>query len=285
MATLADIYKNPQWLQDWNKYFQDVSPGTTNTFGDITLTKGQGGNATLMANTNIDPSTGIPQILSINQDTDPNRIAQWAPSLAQSWLSTYGNETPATQLTGTHIPWTTQSGAGFGGTNTDTNNFNIPFDVYPQSSSWGNTGSMSGINWNDPVSKGILNQLLSSAQGLPDLAKQLPGTLQDMYSNLMRSALKPSAFQGVINDLASRGLLNSTIAKDTLATTAKDIAQNIGETGYQSLLQGLNAQMNVPSVLAEIAKLGQQTSSFGNQGSSNIDPLAPYQLYANLLTY
>lgn len=117
-----------------------------------------------------------------------------------------------------------------------------------------------GINWNNPLVSGILPSLISSGQALPGLAQNLGETVQGQYSNLMNQALGPQAFQGTLNELASRNMLNSSVAGNALAQTAFPIAQAVGNQGFQSALAGQQAQMQVPTSLAELAKLGQEST-------------------------
>lgn len=122
------------------------------------------------------------------------------------------------------------------------------------------SGGQSGIDWNSPLTQAILPGLMSSGQALPGLANQMGDTLQGQYSNLMRQALGPQAFQGTLNQLADRNMLNSSVAGNALAGTASQIAGQVGNQAFQSQLAGQQAQMNVPTSLADLAKLGQQST-------------------------
>jgi len=168
--------------------------------------------------------------------------------------------------------------------------------------------SRSGINWSSPVASGLLPQLLSTARQLPEIAENLGETLQGQYSNIMRQALSPEAFQGTLTTLANRGLLNSSIANEALANVASAIARNIANQAYTSALQAEMAKMKVPSLLGELvalgrestsgalskstdparllsalARLGERTRSWRESESFDENPLAPYQLMASML--
>ena len=134
-------------------------------------------------------------------------------------------------------------------------------------------------------------------------------TVQDQYSNLMNQAMGPQAFQGTLNQLAQRNMLNSSVAGNALAQTAVPIAQAVGNQGWQSALAGQQAQMQVPTSLAQLAQLGQESNNMStgastssgqqqstgtsqstgtqqaqsNQGSEslNTNPLAAYQTMAS----
>ena len=165
----------------------------------------------------------------------------------------------------------------------NTPNFDIPLNKFPRSESSSSSSSWSGMNWNTPFGKSVLGPLMSSIGQLPGLAKALPGTLQGMYSNLMRGSMGPEAFQGTLNSLANRGVLGSSVAENAMGSAASGIASNVGQRGYESFLQGLQAQMNVPSMLAQIAQLARESRSSGTSSASSSNPLAPYELFAKLL--
>jgi len=108
-------------------------------------------------------------------------------------------------------------------------------------------------------------------------------TLQDRYKSLMGTALRQQAFQGTLNQLAGRNILDSSVAASALAQTAVPIMQQIGDIGFQSALAQQQAQVGLPSMLAQIAGLGQTGVSAGGAISRSQDPLAPYKLLSQFL--
>ena len=144
-------------------------------------------------------------------------------------------------------------------------------DAFSQSSggSQATNQSQSGINWGSPFMQAIAPSLISSAQQLQPTVDTMGQTLQDQYSNLMTQALGPQAFQGTLNDMSSRGMLNSGVTSDALAQTGQGIMQNIGNRGYESMLAQQQAQMQVPGILGGLAGLGQEASSAGQSTSAN----------------
>jgi hypothetical protein len=167
--------------------------------------------------------------------------------------------------------------------------FNIPEGAYPESSSYGWNASQSeeAIDWNSALGRILLPLIQGGAQNLPVLAGKLGNTLQGQYNSLMRQALGPDAFQGTLNQLAGKGILNSSMAGDTLANTASTIAGEIGNRGYLSYLQGLQTQMQAPGMLGQLAELARRKDaiSVSQQGSQSSNKLAPYELMASLLMY
>ena len=160
-------------------------------------------------------------------------------------------------------------------------NFDIPSDVYPYSKS--TTQSRTGLDWGTDFGQVLQPLLQESTQQLPGLLSGLVPTLQGQYSNLMKKALGPQAFQGTLNQLAQRGMLDSTVAGDALSKTATNIMSDIGDKGYTSLLQGLLAQTQLPTQLGNLGQLLQTSTSAGE--SITEQPLAPYELMARMLMY
>ena len=165
-------------------------------------------------------------------------------------------------------------------------------NLFPTSTSTQQSGSSnsskSGINWDSPFMKQLYPTITKAAADLPGLAASMGDTIQGQYSNLMRQGMGPNAFTGTLNSLAGRGMLNSNIASNAIASTGQGIAQNIGNQAFNSMLAGQNAQMQVPGLLAQLANLGQETKSSGgsysNSKSVSSNPLAPYELMSGLIT-
>ena len=150
------------------------------------------------------------------------------------------------------------------------------------STSSGSGSSRSGINWENPLAEAMQPLLVQSGQQLPDVVNNMGATLQGQYSNLMRQAMSPNAFQGTLNQLASRGMLNSTVASDALASAQNQAAQAIADRGFTSQLAQQEQQMQLPETLGNLAKLAEESTSKNqsNTASQSIqtDPLAPYYL-------
>ena len=164
-------------------------------------------------------------------------------------------------------------------------NFSIPRRAYPSSGSSSIQRSESAIDWTSGLGQTLLPLIRTWAKKVPGIAQDMGQTLQDQYNSLMRSALQPQAFQGVLNQLANRGVLDSSITKDALSDTASRIAQKIGEQGYLSVLEGLQAQMGVPQILSKLAELARSAKTQAVSQSEYSNPLAPYELMARMMMY
>lgn len=170
----------------------------------------------------------------------------------------------------------------------DGSTFNIPDDVYPYggSQSQSASASYSGVDMNNPFIKALMEPLIGSAENLMSIAEGIPGIVGDRYNNLVRTALGPEAFQGTLNNLAARGMLDSTVASDALGRTATGLIQPLLDKGYQSILASELAKMEVPSALTSVlSNLGRVSRgvSEGGSRSFNADPSVPYRTMANIL--
>ena len=88
-----------------------------------------------------------------------------------------------------------------------------------------------------------------------------------MYNNQMRRAMDPSNFQGMLNSLSNRNILNSDIAADAFAGAGSNVAKSIADKAFEAQVAQSQAQMSVPGILAGLASLGQESSGLG-YGSS-----------------
>ena len=170
-------------------------------------------------------------------------------------------------------------------TNANKAGFNIPMSTYPYSSSSSAQNSTSAIDWSSQLGQTLLPMIQNWSKRIPGLAENLSETLQGQYKTMMREALQPQAFQGVLNQLANRGVLDSSITSNALSDTASRIAEGIGKQGYLSALQGIDAQMRVPGMLGQIAELARTSEAQAVSRAESGNPLAPYELMAKMMMY
>ena len=126
-----------------------------------------------------------------------------------------------------------------------------------------------GINWQNPLVSALLPSLISSGTGLQGVADNMGTTLQDQYSALMRQSMGPEAFQGTLNQLASKNMLNSSVAGNALSQTAFPLAQAIGNQAFQSQLAGQQAKLQIPQSLSDLARLGQESTNLSTWTSTS----------------
>ncbi len=129
-----------------------------------------------------------------------------------------------------------------------------------QSTSGAASSGQSGMDWTDPFAGSILSTLTREAQALPGRAGSMGDTLMSGYGNLLQEALQGGAFQDTLNDLAERGMIDSTVASNALAKTTTDISKTVADKAFDAQMAQLGAQMQVPTSLAEMAALGQSSS-------------------------
>ena len=252
------------------------------------------------------PTTAYPKQNTQSSSTSGFDWGSAAGTTLQGLLSSIGSFNVPTSAN----PTSTSTSTG-GSTSTGTNQATSAQQSVGtnQAQSAQNSAGQSGVNWGNPLNTAILPSLIQSAQGLTGVANNMGQTVQDQYSSLMNQAMGPQAFQGTLNELASRNMLNSSVAGNAMAQTAVPIAQAVGNQGFQSALAGQQAKMQVPTSLAQLAQLGQESTnqstgaststgqqqstgtsqSTGNQQSQssqaanslNTNPLAAYQTMAS----
>jgi len=137
----------------------------------------------------------------------------------------------------------------------------------------GTTGqTASGIDWGSPGVAGLLDQIKGWISRSSGLAQNAQANIGNYYNNLMRESLGPQAFQGTLNNLRSRNMLNSSVASDALATAQSNIAGDIGNRAFDTYLKGYDTQMQMPNMLAQLA------NALGGQSTTSTDPMAVYRL-------
>lgn len=188
----------------------------------------------------------------------------------------------------------------------------IPTGTYPTSTSTssGTSGSSYSNQSNSAANSfsGLPTQygtsiLSNTVPMLNQMTSQMPQNIEDWqtgtynaYADLMKNSYQ-NVLPSVLNDLASRNIINSSVAGDAIANAANQINQSIGSSALQNQANTSQMLANMPSVLAQIAGLGQQSTSQSNSsstggGSSSStnssssyteDPLAPYELLYGLI--
>ena len=144
------------------------------------------------------------------------------------------------------------------------------------------TGTVTqGLDWNNPILQGLKQPLTESIQGLPELARTAGTQAQEKYVNLMNQGMGLSNYQGLLNSLAGRNMLSSSVAENALSRAGTQTAQNIANQAFMSSLANTQAQMQVPGQLGTLA--GQLGGNVGTTTQKMHDPLRPYNLAAQLM--
>jgi len=77
---------------------------------------------------------------------------------------------------------------------------------------------------------------------------------------------------GILNNLASRGVLNSSVASDAISKGMGNVVNQTAQKGYEAAALGSSMKAELPKLLAAVAELGKY--------SETSNPLQPYALLA-----
>jgi len=143
------------------------------------------------------------------------------------------------------------------------------------------TSSYSGLpEW---FSSDLLTKLLPE---LTNSFTDLPGQIDEWTEKNLASSASASKnlldghMTNLLADLSKRGMLGgegSSVASDAMANLGTQVAKNQTVTDLATTAAGAAQKFQVPGVLGQLAGLGTSSTS------QSSDPLAPYQLYSNML--
>uniref|UniRef100_A0A6M3KWS9 Uncharacterized protein n=2 Tax=viral metagenome TaxID=1070528 RepID=A0A6M3KWS9_9ZZZZ len=163
------------------------------------------------------------------------------------------------------------------GTATDgspTDMFNIPTDIKPFSISGSQSQSGLPNQYRDQLLASLMPQLQQSITDMPGnwdkYTNEALGSYQQMMNNALRTNI-PKALAG----LSNRGILNSTEGQGVLGNVYSQAAMDAANKGYGTAMQAALGKANMPTVLGQIAQLGQGTNS--NSFSYAEDPTVIYR--------
>ena len=192
-----------------------------------------------------------PDVWKAYQSNDFTKNPVSAAGFAQTHYNTYGKNEGRTW----GAPTTTT-----GTTGTTTGN---PLSAFGQDLT-GRQGpvSYSGLPEQDQrvLIDALLPRLLSSTENYRGDIESAKNALQEKYSLAAKGAMKEGS-QSVLNNMAGRNMLNSSVTSDALAKVGTNIADLIAGTNYdaESLAAGLKAQE--PTMLGGLLNLGQASKS------------------------
>jgi hypothetical protein len=145
-----------------------------------------------------------------------------------------------------------------------TNQFTLPDNIYPYS----------GLpeSYRDQLLGFVMPQLQQSVTNMPGNIDQFTNDALGGYRQQLDRSLKEMIPQQ-INQLANRGVLDSSVASDTLSKTISQAATQSATKGYQTSMEAARMKTQIPTTLAGILQLGQ----------SSQDPTVMYRTMADLL--
>ena len=197
-------------------------------------------------------------------DTKLAHVNQWEEALLKK-LGGAGTKNPHTGLKQFYINPATGQEEDF---------FNMPLDIMPTSTSASSSSSGLDPKYREQLMGTLMPQL---QQGIADMpgnwdkyTNEALGSYQQMMNNALRTNI-PKALAG----LSNRGILNSTEGQGVLGNVYSQAAMDAANKGYGTAMQAALGKANMPTVLGQIAQLGQGTQS--NQFSYAEDPTTMYR--------
>ena len=144
------------------------------------------------------------------------------------------------------------------------NTFEMPTDIMPYS----------GLpkSYRDQLLGFVMPQLQQGVENMPRNINQYTNEALGTYQQQLQNSLK-TMIPRQINQLANRGVLDSSVASDTLSQTISQAATQSATKGYETAMQAALMKANIPTTLSGLLQYGQ----------SSQDPTVMYQTMAQLL--
>jgi hypothetical protein len=159
-----------------------------------------------------------------------------------------------------------------GTVSTDTGSFNLPLDVAPYSTSYSGLAPDTRTQLTDSVMPTLTSGVQNMAGNYDKYNQQALGS----YSNMMNNALNKN-IPLAINNMANRGIINSTEGQKVLSNVMSDAAISAGDKGYQTSMATALQKANIPTTLAPLVNAGSYNSSY------QTDPTVMYRQMADLI--
>lgn len=159
--------------------------------------------------------------------------------------------------------------------------FDIPTDVFPSSSSKDSSYSGLPSKYQKQILEGIIPSLLASIQNMPGNIDQYLEDAMNTYSGTFKN-MASQAMPNILNESFGRNMQDSSIAEDITSNVMSNIISNLQPQAYQTAMQGALMKAGMPGLLSQIAgNLGRYST--GQSSAKQSNPLAPYQLAAQML--
>ena len=81
--------------------------------------------------------------------------------------------------------------------------------------------------------------------------------------------------------MGSRNMIDSSFTKDMMSQVLTDLIRDVTDKSYQTQMEIAGQKMGIPERLANIAQLGQVSTSQGQSQQTN--KLAPYDLMTQII--
>lgn len=126
--------------------------------------------------------------------------------------------------------------------------------------------------YRDTLLSFVMPQLQSSVENLPGNIDQYTndalGTYRQEFNNYIQDAIPAQ-----LRNLANRGILNSSVAENTLSQTYSDALRKSSGMGYQTAMEAAKMKTAIPQTLGQLLTYGQYSE----------DPTVMYKTLASLL--
>jgi hypothetical protein len=141
------------------------------------------------------------------------------------------------------------------------------------------------------VLESTIPKLVDSVNNYESNIDKSTGAAQEMFNSQSRNTIRNN-LQGILNNLASKNMLNSSVASDSIGNSMSNLARTGAEKGFEAAMTGAALKAQLPQLLGNLINLGKYSEGQGfgsstNQSQSNSssfgqssNPLEPYQLLA-----
>lgn len=184
----------------------------------------------------------------VTYDQDTNLMTNWSPTYTQALNNPVSQE---------QIP---------------TFQFPSGLEVYPSSTSYSGLPS----DYTNKLLSSLMPSMVRSVKNYPGQVNKMYDAAMTGYGEQLRNQLKTN-IPSAINNLANRGVLDSTVASKTLADVTQQANRDYAEKGYQAAMTKAAMQAQAPTLLAQIAQLGASSQT------KYTDPTEMYKVMAQLL--
>lgn len=127
-------------------------------------------------------------------------------------------------------------------------------------------------SYRDTLLSFVMPQLQSSVENLPQNIDQYTGQALGAYRQEFNNYIN-DAIPKQLRNLAKRGVLNSSVAENTLSQTYSDALRKSSGMGYQTAMQAAQMKTQIPQTVGQLLTYGQYSE----------DPTVMYRTLASLL--
>ena len=153
--------------------------------------------------------------------------------------------------------------------------FTLPSGNLAQSGSSSSSSSKSkqysGLpsKWRDYALKTTLPMMGSIMGDLPQYVDQWANQGLMKYQQQLNNAVK-TALPGMVNQLANRGVLSSTVASDAIGNMMNKAMQDFAQKGYDTAAKTAQLKFQIPLMAGQLASsLGRYSKGQSSSGSSS----------------